>query len=67
MLGLEFDNVPHRALPDAKNTARLHASILRRMKGESDPVPIPSMERSEVVSLSPFAEKLSESLKQPRG
>jgi inhibitor of KinA sporulation pathway (predicted exonuclease) len=63
MLEMEFDGVPHGALPDARNTARLHASILRRMRREPDPVPSPAVERNEVVSLSPFAQKLSECLK----
>jgi 3'-5' exoribonuclease 1 len=64
MLDLEFDGVPHGALPDAKNTARLHASILRRMRGESDPAPDRSIRRDDVPSLSPFAQKLSDSLKR---
>jgi inhibitor of KinA sporulation pathway (predicted exonuclease) len=63
MLGLDFDGVPHGALPDARNTARLHASILRRMRREPDPAPPPISEKEEVVSLSPFAQKLSECLK----
>jgi inhibitor of KinA sporulation pathway (predicted exonuclease) len=63
MMEMEFDGIPHGALPDARNTARLHASILRRMRREPDPVPSPAAERNEVVSLSPFAQKLSDSLK----
>jgi inhibitor of KinA sporulation pathway (predicted exonuclease) len=63
MLEMEFDGVPHGALPDARNTARLHASILRRIRREPDPIPSPVVERNEVVSLSDFAQKLSESLK----
>ena len=37
MLGLTFNGVPHGALPDARNTALLHAEILRRMRKEPDP------------------------------
>jgi len=63
MLGLEFDGEPHGALPDARNTARLHASILYRMRREPEPVPSPTIEKIEVVSLSPFAQKLVDCLK----
>jgi inhibitor of KinA sporulation pathway (predicted exonuclease) len=59
MLGLEFDGVPHGALPDARNTARLHAAILRRMRREPDPEPIPAVETNEVAPLSPFAQRLA--------
>jgi inhibitor of KinA sporulation pathway (predicted exonuclease) len=63
MLGLEFDGIPHGALPDARNTAYLHASILRRMRREPDPAAAPAAELNEVSSLSPFAQKLSDCLK----
>jgi inhibitor of KinA sporulation pathway (predicted exonuclease) len=63
MLGLEFDGVPHGALPDARNTAHVHASVLRRMRREPDPVASPVGVRVETVSLSPFAQKLSQCLK----
>ncbi|NYF53966.1 3'-5' exonuclease [Tunturiibacter gelidoferens] len=63
MLDLEFDGVPHGALPDARNTARVHASILRRMQGKVDKTPISLTKREEAVSLSSFAQKLSDSLK----
>lgn len=62
MLEMEFVGIPHGALPDARNAARLHSSILRRMRREPDPVS-PPVERNEVVSLSPFAQKLSACLK----
>jgi len=58
MLGLEFDGVPHGALPDARNTARVHACILRRMRGVPDPLPPQAINNDEVVPLSPFAHKL---------
>ena len=32
LLGLEFDGCAHMALADARNTARLHAEIMRRMR-----------------------------------
>jgi hypothetical protein len=54
---------PHGALSDARNTAHVHASILRRMRGEADTTLVPPAKRDEAVSLSPFAQKLSESLK----
>jgi len=32
MLGLEFGGVPHGALVDARNAARVHAAVIRRMR-----------------------------------
>jgi len=32
LLGLEFDGCAHMALADARNTARLHAEIMRRLR-----------------------------------
>lgn len=58
MLGLEFDGVPHGALPDARNTALIHASMLRRMRREPDPPPPETFNRHENAQLSPFAQKL---------
>jgi inhibitor of KinA sporulation pathway (predicted exonuclease) len=58
MLDLEFDGVPHGALPDARNTARIHACILRRMRRDPEPPPPEVIKRHEIASLSPFAEKL---------
>jgi inhibitor of KinA sporulation pathway (predicted exonuclease) len=37
ILGLGFDGTPHSALADARNTARVHAAIIRRMRREPDP------------------------------
>jgi len=55
---MHFDGIPHGALTDARNTARLHAAILRRIRRDPDPVLPPICDREEVVSLSPFAENL---------
>lgn len=63
MLGLEFDGFPHGALPDARNTARVHAEILRRTRQKADRSDDCVVELKEVTSLSPFAQKLAESLK----
>ncbi len=63
MLGVEFDGVPHGALPDARNTARVHACILRRLRRLPDPLPPRAINNDEVAPLSPFAQKLRESLK----
>ena len=61
MLGLHFDGVPHGALPDARNTALLHAEVLRRMRREPD---LPSGVEQPIASpeLSPFGEKLRKAL-----
>jgi inhibitor of KinA sporulation pathway (predicted exonuclease) len=63
MLGLDFDGVPHGALPDARNAARLHASILRRMRRVPEPAPPSTDEQEEIESLSTFGQKLIQSLK----
>lgn len=62
LLGLDFDGVPHGALVDARNTARVHAAIIRRMRREPDP-PIPAVVPSANASRSIIADKLSECLK----
>jgi len=61
MLNLEFDGVSHSALADAKNTARVHAAIIRRMRREPDPLPS-SAKPITAASSSVFAEKLKECL-----
>lgn len=57
ILGLRFDGAPHTGLADARNTAFIHAAILRRMRNQPDPVPVADRpleaERSTI-----FAEKL---------
>ena len=62
MLDLEFDGVPHGALSDARNTARVHACILRRMRRDPEPPQTKVIKRNEIASLSPFAQKLGECL-----
>jgi inhibitor of KinA sporulation pathway (predicted exonuclease) len=62
MLGLKFDGFAHGALPDARNTALIHASILRRLRTAPDSTG-PTPATPEVVpSLSSFAQKLRDSL-----
>ena len=63
MLGLEFDGFPHGALSDARNAARVHASILRWTRQETDRTDDRVVEQKEVAPLSPFAQKLAESFK----
>ncbi len=60
-LGLTFDGVPHGALPDARNTALLHAEVIRRMRREPD---ASSGTEQTIASpeLSPFGEKLRKAL-----
>jgi inhibitor of KinA sporulation pathway (predicted exonuclease) len=58
MLGLDFDGVPHGALVDARNTARVHAAFIRRMRREPDPVRVPVKLDVETSPISPFGEKL---------
>ena len=59
MLGLEFDGVPHGALADARNTARLHAAILRRLRGQPT-TPLLTAILPGSMSLSPFGQKLKQ-------
>jgi inhibitor of KinA sporulation pathway (predicted exonuclease) len=58
MLGMEFDGVPHGALVDARNTARVHAAVIRRMRREPDPVAAPVKPAIEASPITPFGEKL---------
>jgi inhibitor of KinA sporulation pathway (predicted exonuclease) len=62
MLDFEFDGVPHSALADAKNTARVHAAIIRRMRREPEPLPSPAEKPINAASSSVFAEKLRQCL-----
>jgi inhibitor of KinA sporulation pathway (predicted exonuclease) len=58
MLGLDFDGVPHGALVDARNTARVHAALIRRMRREPDPVAPPVKQVIDVPAVTSFGEKL---------
>ena len=61
MLGLTFDGVPHGALPDARNTALLHAEVLRRMRREPDPAPsVPTTDESPAMTT--FGRRLFDAL-----
>jgi inhibitor of KinA sporulation pathway (predicted exonuclease) len=62
MLDLEFDGVPHGALVDARNTARVHAAVIHRMKRQPVPPPTPARQAAEVAALTPFGEKLRQAL-----
>lgn len=62
ILSMKFDGIPHGALPDARNTAFVHASLLRRMHREPDPIRQSSAADHVATSLSPFAQKLKDSI-----
>jgi len=62
MLDMEFDGVPHGALVDARNTAGVHAAVIRRMRRQPDLPPPPAQQNTEVAALTPFGEKLREAL-----
>jgi inhibitor of KinA sporulation pathway (predicted exonuclease) len=62
MLGLSFVGEQHTALADALNTARVHASLIRRMRREPDPAPPPADPPAKVSSESAFAAKLLRAL-----
>ena len=59
MLGISFDGVAHTALADARNTARIHAELLRRVRSEQDPIP-DRLDQPDPRTTRPtyFAEKL---------
>lgn len=61
-LGLTFDGFPHGALPDARNTAYVHAAIIRRLRNEVVPPSTPSKEEILPAPISDFGAKLSRSL-----
>jgi inhibitor of KinA sporulation pathway (predicted exonuclease) len=62
MLGLNFDGVPHGALPDARNTALLHAEILRRMRREPDPTALVAT-ADQSPAMTAFGDKLLAALR----
>lgn len=66
-IGETFEGEPHQALVDARNTARLHAAIIRKLLA---PIvhPEPEEHKQKVSrSRSDFGEKLHASLADPNG
>ena len=61
-LGIEFDGIAHTALADARNTARVHAAMTRRMRGISDPVLADAPVVTDTSAETLFGEKLSRAL-----
>lgn len=63
-LELPFDGVAHTALADARNTAHVHAELLRRIRSGSDHMmqPIPTINTQ--TGISEFGAKLLSSLSQ---
>jgi inhibitor of KinA sporulation pathway (predicted exonuclease) len=64
LLELGFDGMPHSALADARNTARVHAALIRRMRREPDPPTIPACEPESKTYVSPFGEQLLRALEE---
>lgn len=64
ILELSFDGMPHSALADARNTARVHAALIRRMRREPDPPTIPACEPESKTYVSPFGEQLLRALEE---
>lgn len=62
ILGLSFDGIPHGALVDARNTARIHAAIIRRMRRKSDPTAPPAQQPAGPPSVTPFGEMLRQAI-----
>jgi|SRR6185312_14165903 len=62
MLEIKFDGFAHGALPDARNTALIHASLLRRLRREPEPTNQSPLKADAVLSFSPFAQKLKDCL-----
>ena len=62
ILGINFDGFAHGALYDARNTALIHASILRRLRQTLDLTGQPPAQEEPTVALSSFAQKLRASL-----
>ena len=63
LMGLQFEGVPHGALSDARNTARLHRAMLSRLRMVVTPPPTP-YEWDEPELSSPFAQKLAHALER---
>ena len=62
ILNMEFEGVPHGALPDARNTARIHAALLGRLRREPEPVVQLVSDQAEIASLTSSGKKLREAL-----
>ena len=62
LLGLQFDGCAHMALADARNTARLHAEVIRRLRAPG-PDPAPASEVSGPAQPTWFGQLLANSLK----
>jgi len=62
-LGLPFDGCQHMAVADARNSARIHAEILRRLRSIEPPVP-PSLDANATHKSTWFAQMLESSLKK---
>ena len=62
LLGLAFDGCAHMALADARNTARLHAEIMRRLRAPgADPASGPEVTNPSQPTW--FGQLLANSLK----
>jgi inhibitor of KinA sporulation pathway (predicted exonuclease) len=66
ILGLRFDGVAHTALADARNTALIHAEILRRIRNQSGLIPAIADSPRQPERSTVLAEKLTSILKDLR-
>jgi inhibitor of KinA sporulation pathway (predicted exonuclease) len=57
-LGLRFEGVQHGALPDAKNLARVHATILKSLPVHEKAIQVAEDHQVRPTELSDFAMKL---------
>src|SRR3981189_1680082 len=64
VLGLPFDGAAHTALADARNTARVHAEILRRIRRDTEPTSDKVATASESSRRTLFGEKLHRVLEE---
>jgi len=62
LLGLEFDGCAHMALADARNTARLHAEIIRRLHAPGSHT-TSAREQTKPPQPTWFGQRLADSLK----
>jgi inhibitor of KinA sporulation pathway (predicted exonuclease) len=63
IIGIPYDGIAHTALGDARNTARVHAEIIRRMKRESVSTPIAATPSERPRYPTVMAEKLGKILR----